>query len=325
MDPLTLALETVIIPSFAVGALLVVLMAICHGKQGPVINGTVQPLAMGVGLILGIVAVLDRVPFPPMDAQGRLMLIGMGLSIVMACLARLQSRPLWLAGITALVVGGSVLYLLPRSLGTGAIALSAVLAFVTVLGWGWSLMPVFVNKSQEPSPEMLEAPENSTEYDIGQVVGQPANGAAAAIVATEPGPSPALTGTMVLALGTAVSAVMLLGGSASFGQMAGVTCSIAGPAVVFGWIRRNWGLSGTGVGVVVGILVLIMVSGQQLATAHPVALALVALAPAGLGVMRAFRADFSRLPVLAVVWGTFSVFVGGAMITAWMAQPAETW
>jgi hypothetical protein len=135
----------------------------------------------------------------------------------------------------------------------------------------------------------------------------------------------AVPGILLLTLGTGASLIMLLGGSASFGQLAGVVCSVAGPAAVFGLIRRQWGLHPTALVSSLIMIAVLLIVGYRVANVHPAALGVLSMAPLAYGIVTWIRRNS---PFGIVNWlgaaGTV-LLVGVAVGLAIAYQPEPVW
>jgi hypothetical protein len=308
MDTLALLTETVAIPSAIVGAVWVGMITAFRGKVPAHAAAMAQPLLMAAGFSVGVICVLDRVPFPPSDSQGRLTMSAGALALMFSMSGLVRPAVHWQAGLAVLGTAVATLAVLPRSIAPADVVVTMLVAAGISGFWALSFLPPITISSGLPLTGNKGPADEAANTDPGQYVG-----------------ASWVSAPFLLALGSSCSFAILLGGSASYAQLAGVVCSIAGPFIVFGLFRKDWGLHPEGTLFALGLFVLLLVVGVRLASAQPAAIIPLALAPVVMG-SPAWLGRYSNsrwLSVVALLLSLILLVAGVGFALAF--QPKESW
>jgi hypothetical protein len=216
-------------------------------------------------------------------------------------------------------------YVLPSTLGAASLAGFAALAGTVVMLWSLSLLRSAMPKAPV-NPEDASQHDSSTDYDVGGMLTQASpNDTENLTRCSTSAIQAAVPGILLLTLGTGASLVMLLGGSASFGQLAGVVCSVAGPAAVFGLIRRQWGLHPTALVSSLILIAVLLIVGYRVANVHPAALGVLSVAPLAYGIVAWIRQN-SPFGLMNWLGAAGTVFLTGVAVgLAVVFQPEPAW
>lgn len=316
VDPIAFLLETVIVPSFFVGGVWVFYLLLSRGKPQERMGAAIQALAMVVGASLGLYLVLDRMPFPPRDTLGWMLVGWWMLSAIFATAGGIGLKPKWQIGILAVIVGGYSVYMLPRGLGWWNRSIIGSLAGLSglLVGLAYLLKPVSLSLAEpaDQNPESLVSSEQNPGQDH-KVVSEGNRSSLAQRVWSGPG---------LLLGGSFLAVFAILGGTATTAQLYGVLCSVLGPAIVFGFIKTPWRLQDSALFLGLGLMILLGTVGVSLNSMSWVA-CWIAILGALLGsiirnLIPTWKGELCGWS--ALIWGLI-----GALSWAIAHQPSSSW